>query len=159
MILRCLNSRKHLCFLVFKGCCSGHPPTHLAVTPPPSLPPPPAGSDQKPVFFSGCRSFAQLKKLFLWKDRALFGACITQFELGAVRDPDTRVSRVPLLYTCFLRLLQGSTGKTGVLAKNPVFQAGNRVSGFGNVPASCENHAWATHGTSCSSPPKVGCVW
>ena len=96
---------------------------------------------------------AQLKKLFLWKDRALFGACITQFELGVVRDPDTRVSRVPLLYTCFLRLLQGSTGKTGVLAKNPVFQAGNRVCGLGNVPASCENHAWATHGTSCSSPP------
>ena len=72
--------------------------------------------------------------------------------------PEKRV-RVPLFYTCFLRLLQGSTGKTGVLAKNPVFQAGNRVCVLGNVTASCENHAWATHGTSCSSPPKVGCVW
>ena len=41
-----------------------------------SLPLPPAGSDQKPVFFRGCRSFAQPKKLFLWKDRTLFGGCI-----------------------------------------------------------------------------------
>ena len=106
-----------------------------------NLPLPPAGYDQKPVFFRGCRSFAQPKKRFLWKDRALFGGCRGSARLGALRDPDTRVSRVPLLYTCFLRVLQRSTGKTGVLVKNPVFQAGNRVCGFGNVPASCENHA------------------
>ena len=36
----------------------------------------PTKIDQKSVFFSGCRSFAQLKKLFLWKDRTLFGGCI-----------------------------------------------------------------------------------
>ena len=94
-----------------------------------------------------------------WEDRRFFLGFANEKDLQTLTDPETRVSRVPLFYTCFLRVLQGSTGKTGVLAKNPVFQAGNRVSGLGNVPASCENHARATHGTSCSSPPKVGCVW
>ena len=90
---------------------------------------------------------------------------ITQFyfssacKLGPLADPDSRVSRVPLFALAKHVYLKGSTGKTGVLAKNSVLQAGNRVSGLGNVPASCENHAWATHGTSCSSPPMVGCVW
>ena len=79
-LIRTDNSRKHLCFLVFKGCFSRHPgltPSVLLYPPlTPSVSPPPAGSDQKPVFFRGCRSFAQPKKLFLWKDRTLFGGCI-----------------------------------------------------------------------------------
>ena len=48
-----------------------------------------------------------------------------------------------------LRVLKDSTGKTGVLARNPVFQAGNRVCGLGNVPTRCDNHAWGFVTTRC----------
>ena len=88
-----------------------------------------------------------------WEDRRFFSGFANEKDLQTLTDPETRVSRVPLFYTCFLRVLQGSTGKTGVLAENPVFQAGNRVSGLGNVPARCENHAWGFVTTRC-----VGCV-
>ena len=88
-----------------------------------------------------------------WEDRRFFLGFANEKDLQTLTDPETRVSRVPLFYTCFLRVLKGSTGKTGLLAKNPVFQAGNRVSGLGNVPARCENHAWGFVTTRC-----VGCV-
>ena len=48
-----------------------------------------------------------------------------------------------------LRVLKDSTGKTGLLAKNPVFQKGNRVCGFANMPTRCENHAWGFVTTRC----------
>ena len=88
-----------------------------------------------------------------WKDRRFFLGFANEKDLQTLTDPETRVSRVPLFYTCFLRVLQGSTGKTGVLAENPVFQAGNRVCGLENVPARCENHAWGFVTARC-----VGCV-
>ena len=88
-----------------------------------------------------------------WEDRRFFLGFANEKDLQTLTDPETRVSRVPLFYTCFLRVLQGSTGKTGVLAENPVFQAGNRVCGLGNVPARCGNHAWGFVTARC-----VGCV-
>ena len=88
-----------------------------------------------------------------WEDRRFFLGFANEKDLQTLTDPETRVSRVPLFYTCFLRVLQGSTGKTGVLAENPVFQAGNRVCGLENVPARCENHAWGFVTARC-----VGCV-
>ena len=42
-----------------------------------------------------------------WEDRRFFLGFANEKDLQTLTDPETRVSRVPLFYTCFLRVLQG----------------------------------------------------
>ena len=41
-----------------------------------------------------------------WEDRRFFLGFANEKDLQTLTDPETRVSRVPLFYTCFLRVLQ-----------------------------------------------------